>query len=107
MKRIITLVVAGAAILMLAQCARKTSAHRQSAEEEVAAYKAKYPASEMVKGQAIYQTQCIKCHQLKKPADFSVRQWNKILPKMAAKAGLNSTDAELVKAWIITNTKAG
>lgn len=78
-----------------------------TAAEEVAALKSKYSVTQMAKGQAITTANCGKCHELHQPGEFTIKRWNKILPEMCHKAELSKEDAELVRAWIITNAKAG
>ncbi len=35
---------------------------------------------------SLYESKCVMCHNLKNPSGKSAEQWNKIVPRMAAKA---------------------
>jgi len=92
----------------LSQCAKKNNPARSAqAADEVAAEKKKFSAEQIAKGGAIFDNKCGKCHEYHEPQEFSVHFWDKILPAMSGKAKLSADDAALVRAWVITNTKAG
>jgi cytochrome c5 len=108
MKKMIALMVICAAAFQLASCAGRRIAHNSvSSENETAAVKAKYSDTQIAGGKTIFANYCNKCHDYKRPDDYSVKEWNKILPVMARKAHLNTNDAGLIRAWIITNAKTG
>ena len=49
-------------------------------------------------GRSLFIANCGKCHTLYSPDAFSVANWKTIVPNMAAKAGINSTQvAQIVK----------
>jgi len=53
-------------------------------------------------GYAIYSDKCVECHEMKMPQDFSVSDWNGILPKMGKKANLDTAQYKLVYHYILT-----
>lgn len=52
-------------------------------------------------GYSIYSDKCTECHGMKKPEDFSVEDWNKIMPSMGKKARLDSNQYNLVYHYIL------
>ncbi len=113
MKKATIIIYACAATILLTQCAKKISPAGKSnmksktAAEEVAEEKGKYTEAQIGHGAIIFQNNCEKCHKLKQPAEFTVKQWDKILPDMSGKAKLNKEDAGILRAWVVTNAKAG
>ena len=77
-----------------------------SPAEEVTEVKNKYTTAQIAEGKMIYDKSCGKCHELHEPEEFKVARWDRILAKMCPKAKLNSEQAALVRAWVITNAKA-
>ncbi len=71
--------------------------------------KQKYPdltLSELNLGKALFETKCGKCHSLERPFKVSVADVQKIMPKMAKKAGLPKESSDLVLKYIITMRSA-
>lgn len=58
-------------------------------------------------GKVIFTGNCGKCHKLPPTEKFNNVQWTKIMKRMAPKAKLNEQDAELVRAFVIANSKEG
>ena len=108
MKKTIVLSLMFLSAMLLTQCAKKNvPVSGLTAAEEVAEMKNKYTAAQILDGKAVYEGNCQKCHELKAPADFTVKKWDKILPGMSHKAKLTPEQAGIVRAWVITNAKAG
>jgi len=110
MKKTILLAGAFATILFLSECAEKklaSSTKKETPAEEVTAMKTKYTADQIAQGKVIYNQKCGECHDLHAPAEFTVHEWDDILPGMSHKAKLSSDDAGIVRSWVITNAKAG
>ena len=107
MKKTTIVICAGLALMLTARCAKKVAtANKETTTEEVATLKKNYTPSQMAEGKTIFENNCNKCHGLKMPAEFTVREWNKILPDMSRKSNLTDAQAGLVRAWVITNAKA-
>lgn len=52
-------------------------------------------------GRAIYTSTCTHCHAAKTVSDYSLVDWtNTILPDMASRAGLSSTQKQDVLAYV-------
>ena len=48
----------------------------------------------------LYILKCSGCHGLYKPDQYSVNEWNSILPSMNVKSKLNSTESEHIKRYL-------
>ncbi len=107
MKKTIVIIGAVATTMLLTQCAKKTSpgSKKMTPAEEVAAVKSHYTEDQIAKGQPIFEANCGKCHDLRQPPEFTVHQWDKILPDMSSKAKLSKDDAGVLRAWVITKAK--
>jgi cytochrome c5 len=57
-------------------------------------------------GYSIFNYKCTTCHEVKMPQDFSVEDWNSIMPKMGRKARLDSTEYNEVFHYILTKREA-
>jgi len=55
----------------------------------------------LTQGYNIYNDKCLDCHDVKKPQDFSIEDWNNTLPKMGRKSHLDSTQYKLVYRYIL------
>jgi len=57
-------------------------------------------------GYNLFTTKCTECHGIKLPQDFSVNDWNDILPQMGKKAGLDSTQYTSVYQYILAKRES-
>jgi cytochrome c5 len=106
MKKTLILIALCLPALLLTQCAPKTVGKSSvTVVDEVAEMNKKYTDAQRADGKAVYTGYCEKCHQLYQPSEFTVKEWDRILPKMCKKAELNPQDAGLVRAWVIANAK--
>jgi hypothetical protein len=55
---------------------------------------------ELTKGRSLYIQNCNKCHQLYSPEKHSSSEWNSIIPQMAPKTSMTSTEIELVSKYL-------
>ncbi len=107
MKKTLVTATLIAAMFSLSQCAKMHSkAPVTTLNDEVTAIKSKYSTAQINKGKDIYNNSCGKCHDLKKPEEFTFKQWKHILPEMCEKSKLSADETALVKAWVYTNLKA-
>jgi len=61
---------------------------------------------ELNQGYKLYIDNCSACHRLHKPDEFTIPQWNKILPEMFSKAKLVSDHKkELIRNYVIALSK--
>ena len=63
-------------------------------------------SSMSVAGHAVYDAKCGRCHDLKKPAEYMLKQWIPILEKMAPRARLDSAEKANVLAYLSFYAKA-
>jgi hypothetical protein len=64
-----------------------------------------YPPKETVSpdtvlGHRIFTNRCGRCHGLPSPTQLTISGWDKILPVMMPRAGLDNEEALHVRAWI-------
>ena len=108
MRKIIAITSAFAAILLLSECAEKKLATHNKSEtpaQEVADMKSKYTADQIAQGKTIYTNHCGECHDLHAPGEFTVKDWDDILPEMSHKAKLSTDEVGIVRGWVVTNAK--
>ncbi|MDP4130557.1 MAG: hypothetical protein Q8918_12815 [Bacteroidota bacterium] len=61
-----------------------------------------YSLSQLDQGKAIYESHCNKCHRYKVPQSRDETKWDMVIPKMAKKAKLNSSEEDLVLKYVVT-----
>ena len=102
-----------AATVILAGCS-STKPVATPTQSDVDRVSSKYPNFTLVQlneGRSLFQKHCSVCHGLKDPASKDEAQWNKTVPRMAAKANKKSTviDAEaqeLILKYVVTMSDA-
>ena len=57
-------------------------------------------------GYKIYSDKCVDCHDAKLPQDFSIDEWNTIMPKMGRKAHLDSLQYKSVYHYILARRES-
>lgn len=113
MKRIFTTASVIAISLMLAHCtAKKTTTSTpaetvkvMTPEEAVADVKNRYTEVQMEEGNVIFRDNCGKCHKLHEPETRTVTHWEKILPRMNKKSGLDTEQGGKVRAYVLAHAK--
>jgi mono/diheme cytochrome c family protein len=62
--------------------------------------------AQLTAGYAIHQAKCANCHAFVNPAKYDPAELtNKLLPKMARKAGLSPTEQQAVAAYLLAIRK--
>ncbi len=97
------------ALLFLVSCA-STKMVITPTNADVDRIAAKYPGytlQQLDQGKTLFTTHCGNCHGLKNPASKSEEQWQKIVPRMAAKVNkkgevLNADGQELILRYLVT-----
>jgi cytochrome c5 len=119
MKRNTTIRTAFAAALLSAGCTSKLLPHRKEESTQTTKMtKAPGPVvtdtsgknssdERLVQGETIFGQKCGSCHEFHEPGDFTVTEWNNVLPVMVKRAKLNADEADMVKTWIIAHAKQG
>ena len=65
-----------------------------------------YTLNDLNLGKQIYVDHCNKCHRYKAPETRNETKWDKVIPKMAKKAKLDSTQQSLVLKYVVTMSTA-
>ena len=106
MKKLLSIVLLSSFILLMTQCASKTSkaitAGPVPTSEQI---KKEYTAVQLEQGKTIWQNSCNKCHKLFDPGSRTPDKWNNVLKRMIPRAKLNMEDGKLVRAYLIANAK--
>ncbi len=110
MKRM--LLLSGLLLLLLAACQKKAvpviTGRKATAPKKIESI---YPPKETVApdtlaGRRIFMNRCDRCHGLPLTAQFSIRQWDAILPTMMPRAGLSNEEAVHVRAYLLATATA-
>lgn len=88
-----------ATVLILGACSPKT------AEVVVVEEKSEFPTVDVAEGNKLYLENCGKCHKFKTIANYDEAQWNKIVPKMAAKAKLDLAQENKILQYVLWEIK--
>lgn len=59
----------------------------------------------VAQGKTVYTARCGRCHGLKDTQAYTTQRWEGILKSMIPKAGLNTTEAQQVTAYVMDNAK--
>jgi hypothetical protein len=57
-------------------------------------------------GYRLYTVNCVRCHELYKPLEYSESDWIEIIPGMARKAHLDSKQEEKICCYILSKREA-
>lgn len=58
------------------------------------------PTGEAAEGLALYETNCVKCHELPVIGRYSKEKWQKIVPAMAKEAQLDAVQESKIAAYV-------
>ena len=106
MRKATILFCTGIVILLFTNCHKKMHpTATKTPAEEVDYATNHYTEAQRSEGKTLFETTCARCHDLPVAGEYTVREWDDILPKMFRKAKLNYDDAGLVKAYLIYNAK--
>ena len=56
-------------------------------------------------GRTVFETNCDRCHDQPKPADYNTAEWSDIMIKMSRKAHLTESDTKAVLTYLGTVAK--
>lgn len=59
----------------------------------------------LVRGHAIYVSQCGRCHERVMPKDVTREDWHMVVPGMAWNAGISKADERALTAYILAAKK--
>ena len=106
MKRVTVLFLTLGTIVLFSNCFKKGSPTAKRTPAEEADYaKTHYTEAQRAAGKTLFEGSCAECHDLPVPGEYTIAQWDGILPKMFRKAKLSYDDAGLVKAYLVYNAK--
>ncbi len=106
MKKTSVLFLAVGTIVLFSNCFKKAHPTAQKTPAEEMDYaKTHYTDAQRTTGKGLYEKSCGQCHDLPLTGDYTIAQWDGILPKMFEKSKMGYDDAGLVKAYVIYNSK--
>ena len=99
-------------VFFFVSCAKKTTPAASTSTEtkspdEVKINSAATESTSAIAGHTTFEAKCGRCHGLKNPGDYTAKQWEPIMNKMAVKARLDSTEKANVLAYVSFHAKAG
>ena len=80
-------------------------AAQQQAPVTAAVVKDVVSLKEMEDGKKLYVSNCVSCHAMKNPSDFTAAQWNNILPSMSRKAKIDDATQASIKKYLLASCK--
>jgi cytochrome c5 len=66
-----------------------------------------FAANELEHGRAIFKAECNSCHRLPAVDGESPEEWEKVIPRMAKKAGLDAEETAAVRAFVLAARPPG
>ena len=106
MKRILSVSVLAMFILFLYSCSHKTAPTKTTVETKENSDKNYTVVLNSSFGKEIFESKCGSCHDLNKPSDYTFKEWNPILNRMAKKADLDYMQKQNVLGYLKDNAKA-
>jgi len=112
MNRVIYIKISGllagtALALAVWGCTSKPQPATTSGPSPQAAPVAMSDPEEQESGAQIWSENCIRCHNLRSPSEFSADQWEIIVHHMRIRAGLTANEAEKVEAFLKSASGSG
>jgi cytochrome c1 len=80
-------------------------AAQQQAPVTAAVVKDVVSLKEMEDGKKLYVSNCVSCHAMKNPSDYTAAQWNSILPSMSRKAKIDDATQASIKKYLLASCK--
>lgn len=110
MRKMLTLSALAGCIFVMVNCSPKaaktvTAGTAPSAAESREMVLARYSEAQLASGKALFTGNCAKCHKLKAPETRTPAEWEKVLKRMIPKAKLQAEEGELVRAYVMANSK--
>ena len=106
MKRILSVSVLSIFVLLFGACSTKTTPTKTTIETKENSDKNYTVVLNSSFGKEIYESKCGSCHDLNKPSDYTFKQWNPIIDRMAKKADLDYLQKQNVLGYLKDNAKA-
>ena len=106
MRKAIAIIGISSTFIIISCSPRLTPAGKKAGNSDATDIKITYTEAQLQEGKTIMEQSCKECHELHRPADYSLSTWKSILPKMCRKAKLDMDEAGLVKAYIVANARS-
>ena len=108
MKKILSASLFSISVLVLGSCSHKTTPTKTTVETKAPTttdnnYTVTLNSNY---GKEIFESKCGSCHDLNKPSDYTFKEWNPIMNKMAKKADLDYMQKQNVLGYLKDNAKA-
>lgn len=87
-------------VILLASCSQKTTEPVVTTVEKKTA-----TSEELAKGKTLYEANCVKCHRLFAPSEFTEKKWNHEVPEMAEKAKVDHETEKLILTYVLNGAK--
>jgi len=81
------------------------TAAQQQAPVTAAVVKDVVSLKEMEDGKKLYVSNCVSCHAMKNPSEYTAAQWNNILPSMSRKAKIDDDTQASIKKYLLASCK--
>jgi hypothetical protein len=94
------LLIFSSVILILSGSCKKNSGGSSIYTPTNADVTATATLQELQQGRTLYMNNCNACHSLYSPDDYTPIQWRSILPNMAPRTGMTSSEVLLVTKYI-------
>jgi cytochrome c5 len=105
-KRILSVSVLSIFVLLFGSCSPKVTPTKTTVETKENSDKNYTVVLNSRYGKEIYESKCGNCHDLNKPSNYTFKQWNPIIDRMAKKANLDYLQKQNVLAYLKDNAKA-
>lgn len=94
MNKLIISLLSISVLLIYTSCgpSKMTTSSEEIAPEIPANY-ASVSDEDLAEGKTLYSTHCSTCHALKKETNYTIEQWEQIVPKMVIKANKKNPDS--------------
>lgn len=107
MNRIFSVFILAFSVLFFDSCSHKTTPTKTTVETKTPTTDNNYTvALNSNYGKEIYESKCGSCHDLKKPNEYTFKEWNPIMNRMAKKADLDNMQKQNVLNYLKDNAKA-
>jgi cytochrome c2 len=73
--------------------------------EENAPFEVPAPVNNIEEGEKLFAANCVKCHALKDPKNFTAEEWKEIVPRMAVKAKIDTDTENKILEYVLANAK--
>jgi cytochrome c5 len=101
-------------VLMFGGCSPKTTPTKTTVETKETKVETKETTADKnytvvlnsMYGKETFEAKCGSCHNLNKPSDYTFKEWNPILDRMAKKADLDYLQKQNVLGYLKDNAKA-